>query len=89
MKILKNILLAIVGFLSAIGIVLLSLATKLSWIATGVAFILYLLQIYVTDWATVVMIFWFTIKLTIALVVVMIILALGRILVEAEDGKGL
>lgn len=89
MDILKKIALIIIGFLSAIGIVLLSLATKLSWIATGVAFILYLLQIYVTDWATVVMIFWFAIKLTIALVVVMLILALGRILVEAEDGKGL
>lgn len=89
MDILKKIALVIVGFLSAIGIVLLSLATKLSWIATGVAFILYLLQIYVTDWSTVVMLFGFAIKLTIALVVVMIILALGRILVEAEDGKGL
>lgn len=84
MDIIKKIALVIIGFLSAIGIVLLSLATKLSWIATGVAFILYLLQIYVTDWSTVVMIFWFTIKLTIALVIVMIILALGRILVEAK-----
>lgn len=89
MDILKKIALVIIGFLSAIGIVLLSLVTKLSWIATGVAFVLYLLQFYVTDWSTVVMLFWFAIKLTVVLAIVMIILAMGKILVEAEDGKGL
>lgn len=82
MNILKSIALVIIGFLSVIGIVLLSIVTKLSWIATGVAFVLYLLQIYVTDWSTVMIIFWFAIKLTIALVVVMIILAIGRVLTE-------
>lgn len=89
MGILKKITLVLIGVLSSIGIVLLALATKLSWLATGIAFILYLLQFYVTDWSTVVMTFWLSIKLTIALVVVMIILAMGRILTEAEDGKGL
>lgn len=89
MGILKKIALVLIGVLSSIGIVLLALVTKLSWLATGIAFILYLLQFYVTDWSTVVMIFWLAVKLSIALAVVMIVLALGRILVEAEDGKGL
>ena len=79
----------VIGLLSSIGIVLLAFATKLSWLATGIAFILYLLQFYVTDWSTVVMIFWLAVKLSIVLAIVMIILALGKILVEAEDGKGL
>ena len=82
MNILKSVTLVVIGFLSAIGIVLLSIVTKLSWTATGMAFVLYLLQIYVTDWSTVMIIFWFAIKLTIALVVVMIILAIGRVLTE-------
>lgn len=89
MGILKKIALVLIGVLSSIGIVLLAFATKLSWLATGIAFILYLLQFYVTDWSTVVMIFWLAVKLSIVLAIVMIILALGRILVEAEDGKGL
>ena len=57
MGILKKIALVLIGVLSSIGIVLLALVTKLSWLATGIAFILYLLQFYVTDWSTVVMIF--------------------------------
>lgn len=89
MGILKKIALVLIGVLSSIGIVLLAFATKLSWLATGIAFILYLLQFYVTDWSTVVMIFWLAVKLSIVLAIVMIILALGKILVEAEDGKGL
>lgn len=89
MGILKKIALVLIGVLSSIGIVLLAFATKLSWLATGIAFILYLLQFYITDWSTVVMIFWLAVKLSIALAVVMIVLALCRILVEAEDGKGL
>lgn len=89
MDTLKKIVLGLIGILSGVGIVLLALATKLSWVATGVAFILYLLQVYVTDWSTVMMIFWLSIKLTIVLIIVMIILALGRVLAEAEDGKGL
>lgn len=82
MKILKNILLVVIGILGSIGIVLIAVATKLAWLATGIAFVLYLLQFYVTDFATVAMIFWIAIKLTIALVVVMIILAIGRVLTE-------
>lgn len=91
MKILKNILLVIIGILSSIGIVLVAVATKLAWLATGIAFVLYLLQFYVTDWATVAMIFWVAIKLTIVLAIVMIILALGKALVEEEkrNAKGL
>lgn len=89
MSTLKKIALVVIGLLSSIGIVLLAFATKLSWLATGIAFILYLLQFYVTDWSTVVMIFWLAVKLSIVLAIVMIILALGKILVEAEDGKGL
>lgn len=89
MGILKKIALVLIGVLSSIGIVLLAFATKLSWLATGIAFILYLLQFYVTDWSTVVMIFWLAVKLSIVLAIVMIILALGKIFVEAEDGKGL
>lgn len=91
MKILKNILLVAIGILSSIGIVLVAVATKLAWLATGIAFVLYLLQFYVTDWGTVAMIFWIAIKLTIVLVIILIILALGKVLVDAEErnAKGL
>jgi len=91
MKILKNILLVIIGILSGIGIVLVVMATKLAWLATGIAFVLYLLQFYVTDWGTVAMIFWIAIKLSIVLAIVLIILALGKVLVDTEErnGKGL
>lgn len=91
MKILKNILLVVIGILSSIGVVLMALATKLAWLATGIAFVLYLLQFYVTDWATVAMIFWIAIKLSIVLAIVMIILALGKVLVDEEkrNAKGL
>lgn len=91
MKILKNILLVIIGILGSIGIVLVAVTTKLAWLATGIAFVLYLLQFYVTDFATVAMIFWIAIKLTIVLVVVLGILALGKVLVDTEErnGKGL
>lgn len=52
---------------------------------------LYLLQFYVTDFATVTMIFWIAIKLTIILVITLIVLALGKALVDEEErnGKGL
>lgn len=91
MKILKNILLVVIGILGSIGIVLVALATKFAWLATGIAFVLYLLQFYVTDFATVAMIFWIAIKLSIVLAIVMIILALGRVLFDTEErnGKGL
>lgn len=91
MKILKNILLVIIGILGSIGIVLVAVATKLAWVATGIAFVLYLLQFHVTDWGTVAMIFWIAIKLSIVLAIVMIILALGKILVDEEkrNAKGL
>lgn len=91
MKILKNILLVIIGLLGSIGVVLMALATKLAWLATGIAFVLYLLQFYVTDWGTVAMIFWIAIKLSIVLAIVLIILALGKALVDEEErnGKGL
>lgn len=91
MKILKNILLVIIGILSSIGIVLVAVATKLAWLATGIAFVLYLLQFYVTDWGTVAMIFWIAIKLSIVLAIVLIILALGKALVDEEkrNAKGL
>ena len=91
MKILKNILLVIIGILSGIGIVLVAVATKLAWLATGIAFVLYLLQFYVTEWGTVVMIFWIAIKLSIVLAIVLIVLALGKALVDEEErnGKGL
>lgn len=39
MKILKNILLVIIGLLGSIGVVLMALATKLAWLATGIAFV--------------------------------------------------
>lgn len=91
MKILKNILLVIIGILSSIGIVLVAVATKLAWLATGIAFVLYLLQFYVTDWGTVAMIFWIAIKLSIVLAIVLIILAFGKALVDEEErnAKGL
>ena len=91
MKILKNILLVVIGILGSIGIVLVAVATKLAWLATGIAFVLYLLQFYITDFATVAMIFWIAIKLTIVLVVVLGILALGKALVDEEErnAKGL
>ena len=91
MKILKNILLVVIGILGSIGIVLVAVATKLAWLATGIAFVLYLLQFYVTDWATVAMIFWIAIKLSIVLAIVLIILALGKVLVDTEErnAKGL
>lgn len=91
MSVLKNVLLVIIGILGSIGVVLMALATKLAWLATGIAFMLYLLQFYVTDFATVAMIFWIAIKLSIVLAIVLIILALGKILVDKEErnGKGL
>lgn len=91
MKILKNILLVIIGILSSIGIVLVAVATKLAWLATGIAFVLYLLQFYVTDFATVTMIFWIAIKLSIVFGIILIVLALGKALVDEEErnGKGL
>lgn len=91
MKILKNILLGIIGILSSIGIVLVAVATKLAWLATGIAFVLYLLQFYVTDFATVTMIFWIAIKLSIVLAIIFIVLALGKALVDEEkrNAKGL
>ena len=91
MKILKNILLVVIGLLGGIGVVLMALATKLAWLATGIAFVLYLLQFYVTDWATVAMIFWIAIKLTIVLVIILIVLALGKALIDEEqrNAKGL
>lgn len=91
MKILNNILLVVIGILGSIGVVVVALATKLAWIATGIAFVLYLLQFYVTDWATVAMIFWIAIKLSIVLAIIMIVLALGKVLVDTEErnAKGL
>lgn len=91
MKILKNILLVVIGILGSIGIVLVAVATKLAWLATGIAFVLYLLQFYVTDFAAVAMIFWIAIKLTIVLVIILIVLALGKALFDEEErnGKGL
>lgn len=91
MTVLKNILLVVIGILSSIGVVIIALATKFAWLATGVAFVLYLLQFYVTDWGTVAMIFWIAIKLSIVLVIVLIILALGKVLVDTEErnAKGL
>lgn len=91
MSVLKNILLVVIGILSSIGVVLMALATKLAWIATGIAFVLYLLQFYVTDWGTVAMIFWIAIKLSIVLAIIMIVLALGKVLVDTEErnAKGL
>lgn len=91
MSVLKNVLLVVIGILGSIGVVLVAVATKLAWIATGIAFVLYLLQFYVTDFATVAMIFWIAIKLTIVLVIVLGILALGKVLVDTEErnGKGL
>lgn len=91
MKILKNILLVVIGILSSIGVVLMALATKLAWLATGIAFVLYLLQFYVTDWGTVAMIFWIAIKLSIVLAIIFIVLALGKALVDEEErnAKGL
>lgn len=91
MSVLKNVLLVVIGILGSIGVVLMALATKLAWLATGIAFVLYLLQFYVTDWGTVAMIFWIAIKLTIVLVIVLGILVLGKVLVDTEErnGKGL
>lgn len=91
MNILKNILLVIIGILGSIGVVVVALATKFAWLATGIAFVLYLLQFYVTDFATVAMIFWIAVKLSIVLGIVLIILGLGKVLVDAEErnGKGL
>lgn len=91
MNILKNILLVIIGILGSIGVVVVALATKLTWLATGIAFVLYLLQFYVTDFATVAMIFWIAIKLSIVLAIIFIVLALGKALVDEEErnAKGL
>lgn len=91
MNILKNILLVIIGILGSIGVVVVALATKFSWLATGIAFVLYLLQFYVTDFATVAMIFWIAVKLSIVLGIILIVLALGKVLVDTEErnGKGL
>ena len=91
MNILKNILLVIIGILGSIGVVIIALATKFAWLATGIAFVLYLLQFYVTDFATVAMIFWIAVKLSIVLGIVLIILGLGKVLVDTEErnGKGL
>jgi hypothetical protein len=91
MSILKNILLVIIGILGSIGVVIVALATKFAWLATGIAFVLYLLQFYVTDFATVAMIFWIAVKLSIVLGIVLIVLALGKVLVNEEkrNGKGL
>lgn len=91
MNILKNILLVIIGILGSIGVVVVALATKFAWLATGIAFVLYLLQFYVTDFATVAMIFWIAVKLSIVLGVVLIVLTLGKVLVDEEErnAKGL
>lgn len=81
----------IIGILGSIGVVVVALATKFAWLATGIAFVLYLLQFYVTDFATVAMIFWIAVKLSIVLGVVLIVLALGKVLVDEEErnAKGL
>ncbi len=84
MNILKNILLVVIGILGSIGIALVAVATKLAWLATGIAFVLYLLQFYVTDFATVAMIFWIAVKLSIVLGIILIVLALGKVLVDTE-----
>lgn len=91
MNILKNILLVILGILGSIGVVVVALATKFAWLATGIAFVLYLLQFYVTDFATVAMIFWIAVKLSIVLGIILVVLALGKVLVDTEErnGKGL
>lgn len=91
MNILKNILLVVIGILGSIGVVVVALATKFAWLATGIAFVLYLLQFYVTDFATVAMIFWIAVKLSIVLGIILIVLALGKVLVDTEErnGKGL
>lgn len=81
----------IIGILGSIGVVVVALATKFAWLATGIAFVLYLLQFYVTDFATVAMIFWIAVKLSIVLEIILIVLALGKVLVDTEErnGKGL
>lgn len=84
MNILKNILLVIIGILGSIGVVIVALATKFAWLATGIAFMLYLLQFYVTDFATVAMIFWIAVKLSIVLAIIFIVLALGKALIDEE-----
>lgn len=91
MSVLKNILLVVIGILGSIGVVVVALATKFAWLATGIAFVLYLLQFYVTDFATVAMIFWIAIKLSIVFGIILIVLALGKALVDEDErnGKGL
>nr|DAV33455.1 MAG TPA: hypothetical protein [Caudoviricetes sp.] len=91
MSVLKNVLLVVIGILSSIGVVVVALATKFAWLATGIAFVLYLLQFYVTDFATVAMIFWIAVKLSIVLGIILVVLALGKVLVDTEErnGKGL
>lgn len=91
MNVLKNILLGIIGILGSIGVVVIALATKFAWLATSIAFVLYLLQFYVTDFATVVIIFWIAVKLSIVLGIILIVLALGKVLVDTEErnAKGL
>lgn len=91
MSVLKNVLLVVIGILGSIGVVLIALATKLAWLATGIAFVLYLLQFYVTDFATVAMIFWISVKLSIVLAIIFIVLASGKVLVDEEErnAKGL
>lgn len=81
----------IIGILGSIGVVIIALATKFAWLATGVAFVLYLLQFYILEFATVAMIFWIAVKLSIVLGIILIILALGKVLVDTEErnGKGL
>lgn len=88
MNILKNILLVIIGILGSIGVVIIALATKFAWLATGVAFVLYLLQFYILEFATVAMIFWIAVKLSIVLGIVLIILGLGKVLVDTEERNG-
>ena len=91
MSVLKNVLLVVIGLLGSIGVVVVALATKFAWLATGIAFVLYLLQFYVTDFATVAMVFWIAVKLSIVFGVILIVLALGKALVSEEErnGKGL
>ena len=91
MSVLKNVLLVVIGILGSIGVVIVALATKFAWLATGIAFVLYLLQFYVTDFATVAMIFWIAVKLSIVLGIILIVLALGKVLVDTKErnGKGL
>lgn len=84
MKLLK----ALFGAILAVAIVVLAIVTKLSWLAVAIAFVLALIGIAGVTMAIAWTVLWFTLKITLAFVICLLVVGLIG-MGEENNGKGL